>query len=256
MEVCSIRGSHPVIRSILSAAEQIAATDVCALIIGEKGTGKELLARHIHAVSRRGSGPFVRVDCQDLVLVRGGRELRGAPDAIAPGGTVAALFERARGGTLFFDQLTALGSAQQARLLATPPDCAVDVRLLAALDPLESGASCLAATGLPVVEIPVPALRQRRSDVPVLVEHFLELYARRHSVGIRRVETEAMVLLWQYDWPGNVRELESVIERVVVLSRSGVIRPADLPPHISRMKNKPNAGPRGNGHAPFASRHA
>jgi len=257
MEICTIRGSHPVIRAILSAAEQIAATDVCALIIGEKGTGKELLARHIHAVSPRAAGPFVRVDCQDLVLLRGGRDLRAALDTSSEAGTVAALLERAHGGTLFLDQLAALSTELQARLLSALLGCAVDVRLLAARDPLETGASCLAAAGLALVEIPVPALRQRRSDIPVLVEHFLELYARRHGVGVRRIETEAMVLLWQYDWPGNVRELESVVERVVVLSRSGIIRPADLPPHIGVVKAKSSAGAgsRGNGHAAFALRH-
>ena len=123
------------------------------------------------------------------------------------------------------------------------------MRLLAARDPAEALPRWLAEAGLALVEIPVPALRQRRSDIPVLVEHFLALYATRHGVGSRRIETEAMVQLWQYDWPGNVRELESVIERVVVLSRSGVIRAADLPRHICTVADRPGngAGAAGNG---------
>src|SRR5262249_8099715 len=74
--------------------------------------------------------------------------------------------------------------------------------------------------------------RQRRSDIPVLVEHFLAAYATRHGLGACRIETDALVHLWQYDWPGNVRELESIVERIVVLSRAGIIRTSDLPTHI------------------------
>lgn len=248
MENYRIHGSHPVILSILSAAERIATTDVCVLIIGEKGTGKELLARYIHGSSTRSQQPFVRIDCQELANERLGARLSGA---LAQDGNLTlpeALCERARGGTLFLDHLSAFVPEAQGRLLSWLFDRAASthMRLLAARDPGEALTGCLAAMGLALVEIPVPALRQRRSDIPLLVEHFLQLYVARHAVPPRRIETEAMVQLWQYDWPGNVRELESVIERVVVLSRSGVIRTADLPAHISTL-GKSREALRGNG---------
>lgn len=235
-------------RAILSAAERIATADVCVLIIGEKGTGKELLARYIHGSSTRAERPFVRVDCHDLASARGGSRLAGA---LAQDGDVSmadALCERARGGTLFLDQLGAFGAETQARLLTSllSRAASTDMRVLASRDPGVALPNCLAAMGLALVEIPVPALRQRRSDIPILVEHFLQLYVARHAVPPRRIDTEAMVQLWQYDWPGNVRELESVVERVVVLSRSGVIRTADLPPHICKL-GKSGDTPRGNG---------
>jgi DNA-binding NtrC family response regulator len=243
-------GSHPVIQAILSAAERIATTDVCVLIIGEKGTGKELLARYIHELSRRTEQPFVRIDCQELAAVRGGSRLAGALAQDGDGSMAGALCERARGGTLFLDHLSAFGPETQARFLSwfLGRAASTDTRVLAARDPGEALSSCLAAAGLALVEIPVPALRQRRSDIPLLVEHFLQLYVARHAVAPRRIDTEAMVQLWQYDWPGNVRELESVIERVVVLSRSGVIRTADLPPHICTVGRNGGAMRRnGNG---------
>jgi DNA-binding NtrC family response regulator len=222
-------------RAIVSAADRIASTDVCVLIVGERGTGKELLARYIHSTSSRADQPFVRVNCEELATTREGASLCGALAQELNGGSMAyALCERARGGTLFLDRVGALNHELQTRLLSwlLQNAAAADVRLLATRDPTEALSSCLAGAGVPVVEIIVPALRQRRSDIPLLVEHFLQLYVARHGISPRHIETEAMVQLWQYDWPGNVRELESVVERVVVLSRTGVIRTADLPPHI------------------------
>ena len=242
MESCSIRGSHPVIQSILSAADRIAGTDVCVLIVGEKGTGKDLLARYIHAASPRAAGPFVRIDCQELGAVRGGNALTGGLGHDIAGDRISyGLRERARGGTLFLDQISALGNELQARLLSAlhAEPAASDVRLLASRFPNDALPSCLAAAGIALVEIPVPPLRQRRSDIPLLVEHFVELYVGRHGVPPRRIDTEAMVQLWQYDWPGNVRELENLVERVVVLNRSGVIRAADLPRHVCTVAAKP-----------------
>jgi DNA-binding NtrC family response regulator len=242
MESCSIRGSHPVIQSILAAAERIAGTDVGVLIVGEKGTGKELLARYIHTASPRARGPFLRFDCQDATAMRNGHDLTIAlaqDDGVS--GIGAALLDRARGGTLFLDHISALQADLQERLLSALLGDDIgqsDFRLVAARDPTDAVPACLTTAGLALVEIPLPALRQRRSDIPVLVDHFLALYATRHEVGLCHVDTEAMVQLWQYDWPGNVRELESVIERVVVLSRSGVVRVADLPAHIRCVTTK------------------
>src|SRR4030095_1106293 len=211
-------------RPIVSAAERIAGTDAAVLIVGEKGTGKELLARHIHAASSRAGCAFIRVDCQELTAFRGGASLSGAL-AQDNGGMAQALRQRANGGTLFLDRISAFGAELKARLLPwrVQNAAAADVRLLAAREPGEALPSCLAAAGLALVEIPVPPLRQRRSDIPVLVEHFLQLYVDRHAVPPRRIDTEAMVQLWQYDWPGNVRELESGGEGGGVLNRHGVV---------------------------------
>ena len=108
MENHQIYGSHPVIQSILAAAERIASTDVCVLIVGEKGTGKELLARYIHASSTRASGPFLRIGCQELATGRRGVRLSGSMSQDgASDGMVAAMCERTRGGTLFLDQISA-----------------------------------------------------------------------------------------------------------------------------------------------------
>jgi DNA-binding NtrC family response regulator len=248
METETIRGSHPLMRAILEVAERIATTDVCVVILGEKGTGKEVLARYIHALSPRSARPFLRIDCQEALAAGGAAILSGAlAQGVIGNGMAHALLERARGGTLYLDRISALTAELQRPLrsaLLADAGATADVRLLAGRDGAEPPPRWLEEVGLVPVELPVPALRQRRSDIPVLVEHFLDLYARRHGVWPRRIETEAMVQLWQYDWPGNVRELETVVERVVVLSRSGVIRAADLPRHICGVA----AGdPAGNG---------
>ncbi len=243
MENGSIRGSHPVVLKIVAAAEKIAATDVGVLIVGEKGTGKELLARFVHDMSSRANGPFLRIDCQDLAGHWDGTVVTGKlSPQLEDDGIGLDILERARGGTLFLDHISAFGPELQARLLTSIVGGSVaqiDVRLVAAREPTELLPSCLAVAALALVEIPLPALRHRRSDIPLLVEHFLDLYAVRHDVGPCHIERDAMVQLWQYDWPGNIRELEALIERVVVLSRGGAIRMSDLPPHVCHGKRPP-----------------
>ncbi len=225
---CPVKGSHPVIRVIVAAAERLAQDRVAVFVIGERGAGKELLARHLHEYGRGDAAPFVRVDCAESSLARLEQML------FAPGGG----FERAAAGTLFLDDLGALTLDLQERLLD---------RLAETLDEPRIVASCTAEADdevrlgrlsnqlrryLAPVELVVPSLRQRRADIPILVEHFLATYVERHGVAACRIDNDALVQLWKYDWPGNVRELESVIERVVVLCRSGVVRSADLPPQI------------------------
>jgi DNA-binding NtrC family response regulator len=240
MDNCNIKGAHPVVEKILSAAVGIARIDVGVLIVGEKGTGKELLARYIHDASPRAAGPFVRVDCQDLAgQWSTGPASSGITREVKADALDAPVLDRARGGTLFLDHISAFGPEMQARLLSSligGSVANVDVRLLAAREPSEAIPTCLAVAALALVEIPIPALRHRRSDIPVLVDHFLAMYSTRHGTGPCQIERDAMVHLWQYDWPGNVRELETLIERVVVLNRTGRIRAADLPSHI-RMNN-------------------
>ncbi|MEO8605911.1 MAG: sigma 54-interacting transcriptional regulator [bacterium] len=223
-----IKGSHPVVRAIVSAAERLASSQVAILIIGERGTGKELLARHLHLVGSGPEAPFVRIDCNEGSLVRLEQTLFDR----------AAGVERAHGGTLFLDELGALPLDLQERLLAALEGGPSRPRVVASCaneadDECRLGRlSDALRRHLDPVELLVPSLRQRRADIPVLVEHFLTTYAERHGIGACRFDTDALVHLWQYDWPGNVRELENVVERVVVLCRTGLIRTADLPPQV------------------------
>jgi len=223
-----IKGSHPVVRAIVTAAERLAPERVALLIIGERGTGKELLARHLHQAGGDPLAPFVRIDCAE------GSELRLEQQLLDRGGGL----DRAHGGTLFLDELGALPLDLQGRLLAALQGGPVQTRIVAssADDAAEACRLGRLSNGLrrflDPVELLVPSLRQRRPDIPVLAEHFVALYGERHGIGRCRFDTDALVHLWQYDWPGNVRELESVVERVVVLCRTGVIRVADLPLHV------------------------
>lgn len=220
-------------RAIVAAAERLARCGRAVAVVGERGAGKELFARHVHAVAGRTEERFVRVDCAEVVPDRLEHELFERD-----GG-----WRRAAGGTLLLDDLLLLPIGLQQRLCAelragggareewAPQIVASldqEVALVRRAGRLDAGL----LDQLSPVEIALPALRQRRSDIPILVQHFLALYAARHEVPLRGIETDALVSLWQYDWPGNVRELESVIERVVVLCPRRVIRGADLPAHV------------------------
>jgi two-component system, NtrC family, response regulator HydG len=237
MDHC-IAGTHPVMRAILAAVERLATVDVSVLIVGERGTGKGLLARYLHGLSGRAGRPFVRLECSEGL--EGDAEPADSVLALSRAVNHSAL-ARACDGTLLLDPVSALPAAVQERLpalLGAMPGTRRP-RLVATA---EGGVSVEVSSGrltralaefLDPVEIPLLPLRQRRSDIPSLVEHFLAYYGARHGVGCRRVDTDAMVLLWQYDWPGNVRELEALVERLVVLTRSAVIRACDLPASVT-----------------------
>jgi two-component system response regulator HydG len=240
MQADRIVGTHPIVRAIADAAERLARSGHAVFVIGERGTGKELFARQLHAAGQRPDEHFVRVDCAEPSEQRLEHELfereRG--------------WERASGGTLLLDDLPSLSLELQRRLLESLRQASANARraaqLVASMDQeiaLQRRSGRLDGElidHLCPVEVTLPALRQRRSDIPVLVEHFLALYAARNGVPDCVIETEALVHLWQYDWPGNVRELESVIERVVVLCPRGVVRSTDLPAGI-----RTGAGERG-----------
>ncbi|MGH7789972.1 MAG: sigma-54-dependent transcriptional regulator [Candidatus Binatia bacterium] len=234
-----IKGAHPVVRAIVAAAQRIAPTDMAVFISGERGSGKELLGRVLHAGSRRAAAAFVRLDCTELSPERMDGELFAASvPAFGQVRSTANLLDRARGGTLFLDELPAMPLDVQERLPALFAGGG-DVRIVASSQrdmAVDLGSERLSAhliEYLAPLELCVPALRQRRSDIPLLIEHFLAVYGDRHGIGPCRMQTDAMVQLWQYDWPGNVRELESLVERIVVLSRGALIGPGDLPPHIA-----------------------
>jgi DNA-binding NtrC family response regulator len=244
-----ILGTHSIVRAIAGAAERLGRSGEAVAIVGERGTGKELFARYLHAAARRPGERFVRVDCTEP------SELRLEHDLFAREGG----WRRACDGTLLLDGLPSLPLELQGRLAT---DLAQHARpalpqVVASMDhevAQHRRGGCLGGeliAFLQPVEVMLPALRQRRADIPVLVQHFVRLYAQRNGVAEPSIETETLVHLWQYDWPGNVRELESVIERLVVLCSDGVIRVGDLPAIIRDGAPDPVCGLRSSGPTGF-----
>jgi two-component system NtrC family response regulator len=233
---------------VLSLVRRVAPSEATVLIRGESGTGKELIAKAIHFASPRASGPLVKVNCASLPETLLESELFGHEKGAFTGAVTSrqGRFELANGGTLFLDEIGDLPLHLQAKLLRVLQEreyekvgssrpVKVDVRILAASHrPLEA----LIKAGelredlyyrLNVVTILIPPLRERRSDLSLLIEHFLRRFAEKNGKTIRGVTHEARDILLRYDYPGNVRELENLIERAVVLTRDEVIGSGDLP---------------------------
>src|SRR6202166_2551787 len=231
-----IVGTSPALQAVLSRISKVAPTDSTVLITGETGTGKELVARAIHRRSRRASRAFVSVNCaavpRDLIA----SELFGHEKGAFTGATQQRLgrFELANGGTIFLDEVGELSSETQVALLRVLQErefervggrerIKVDVRVIAATNrDLTAGV----ASGtfrqdlfyrLSVFPLEMPPLRERREDIPVLVEYFIDRYARKAGKTIRRVNKRTLDRLQSYPWPGNVRELQNVIERSMIV---------------------------------------
>jgi transcriptional regulator with PAS, ATPase and Fis domain len=251
MESFTIKGTHPVMEKILSIAQRVAGTDSTVLIMGESGTGKELVARYIHSYSRRASNPFIAVNCGAIPPELLESEMFGHERGAFTGavGTRMGMFQLANGGTIFLDEIGEMTAPLQVKLLRVLQDreirpvgsdrtIRVDVRVLAASNrdlasEVEKGRFREDLFyRLQVIPILLPPLRERRSDIPVLVNFFLEKYNAKHTARTCKIADDAMVHMWEYDWPGNVRELENLIERLVILSDDGVIRVENLPPNV------------------------
>lgn len=252
MEVApTIKGSHPLMERILAISRKVAATDSTVLIMGESGTGKELIARYIHSMSRRAAHPFIPVNCGAIPSELLESEMFGHEKGAFTGavGSRMGMFQLANGGTIFLDEIAEMSPPLQVKLLRVLQDkeirpvgsdrtIRVDVRVIAATNKdlaveVEKGRFREDLYyRLQVIPITVPPLRERRSDIPILVQYFLDKYNQRHPNMQARISEEAMVYLWEYDWPGNVRELENLIERLVVLSEDGLIRVENLPLNI------------------------
>jgi DNA-binding NtrC family response regulator len=239
---CALMGHSPEMRHVYKLIGQVAATDVNVLVRGESGTGKELVVNAIHHSSARADGPLVKVNCAAIPETLLESELFGHERGAFTNATYRRIgrFEQANLGTLFLDEIGDLAPALQSKLLRSVQDrtitrlgsnipIAVDIRLVTATSRnLEEAVS----EGrfredlyyrLNVVTISLPALRERRQDIPVLVQHFLQRSGRRAIVT-----PAALGALCQYSWPGNVRELENAVERALVLARSGVIDAGDI----------------------------
>jgi transcriptional regulator with PAS, ATPase and Fis domain len=242
-------GQSPQMQALRSRIARVAETGFTVLIEGESGAGKELVAREIHESSPRRGGPFVPVNCAALVESLLEAELFGIEDRTATGVRGRrGKFEQADHGTLFLDEVGDLSPMAQAKLLRVLQDFVVervgggashhvDTRVVAATN--RSLAELVEAGRfradlyyrLSGVEVTVPPLRARRSDVPLLVEHFIGRHRRVRSLPVAKSAVEALIA---YDWPGNVRQLLRVLERALALSPGPSITPADLPAEISR----------------------
>ena len=230
---------------IMDMIARVAPTDSTVLITGESGTGKGLVARKIHQLSQRSRRPFITVDCGTLVETLFESELFGHVKGSFTGADANKIgkFELAQNGTLFFDEISNIGLEVQAKLLRAVEErkiskvgshrvITVDVRIIAATNK-DLAKAIKDGTfredlfyRLNVVLIQMPPLRERKSDIPLLVQHFLEKYNARLRKNILGVSPEALELLVRHDWPGNVRELENTMERLVVLSTGPYLEPA------------------------------
>jgi two-component system response regulator HydG len=244
-------GASPAIREVFRVVGKAAPTNATVLILGESGTGKELVAEAVHRASPRAAGPFVKVHCAALPEGLLEAELFGHTRGAFTGasGERAGRFEAAHGGTLFLDEVGEVPPHTQVKLLRVLQNREVerlgenkprqvDVRLVAATN---ADLDAKVRKGemredfyfrLKVVTVRMPALRERRADIPALAEHFRRMYAERHGRKVTGFAPDALELLLQHDWPGNVRELENLIEAAVVLTDGGLVTRAVLPVEV------------------------
>ena len=263
----NIVGKSEIMLRVFDLISQVAPSRSTVLIQGESGTGKELIAKAIHANSPRRDKPFVPINTgampTELLESTLFGHVKGAfTSAIA---SKKGLFEVANGGTLFLDEIATMGSDTQAKILRVLQDrrfmhlggiqeIQVDVRIIAAtnIDLRQAVREGKFREDLfyrlNVITVDLPPLRSRREDIPLLVNHFLEFYAKENGLSPRRLSADALRALIDYEWPGNVRELENSIERGVVLSSGPVIGSELLPGHITGrsfqdalLEHNPNA---------------
>jgi two-component system nitrogen regulation response regulator NtrX len=235
-------GASPVMQRLRQLIETAGPTNSRVLIGGENGTGKELVARAIHAQSARADRPFVAVNCAAIPETLIESELFGHEKGSFSGATAMkrGQFEQADGGTLFLDEIGDMSLSTQAKVLRALQEqqftrvggtklMKVDVRVLAASNKdlekeIEKGQFREDLYyRLNVVPVVVPPLRERREDIPALVRHFMHVHAEEQGLRIKEVAPEAMAVFQQYDWPGNIRELRNLIERLLIMVPGAVI---------------------------------
>jgi Nif-specific regulatory protein len=241
-------GASPAMRRVYEEIGQVARTNATALLRGESGTGKDVVAHAIHHNSPRAKAPFVKVNCAALPESLFESELFGHERGAFTGAIARkkGRFELAEGGTLFLDEIGELSLQTQAKLLRVLQFR--EFERLGGTETLKANVRIIAATNrdmersvatgsfredlyyrINIFTITVPPLRERRADIPALAEYFLSKFAREHQRKIGRISTGALDVLMQHGWPGNVRELENVVERAVVLCDGFVIQDHHLP---------------------------
>jgi len=243
-------GKSKAIEKVLDIVRRVSPSESTVLITGESGTGKELLAREIHNHSPRKNAPFVVVDCGALVETLFESELFGHVKGSFTGAyeTKHGRFEVANGGTIFLDEISNIGLNIQAKLLRVIQER--EVTRIGSTKPIKVDVRILVATSenladlvrkekfredlfyrLNVVPIHLPLLRERKKDIPFLVDHFLQKYNKRARKSINSISPAVKKALTDYDWPGNIRELENTVERAIVLSKGDEIELEDLVYH-------------------------
>ncbi len=248
---CSIIGNSPAIIALREQIFRAGPTNGRVLIFGENGTGKELVARAIHKYSLRSSGPFVTINCaaipEDLIE----SELFGHEKGSFTGATAQrkGKFELAHGGTIFLDEIADMSLSTQAKVLRALQEqeiqrvggmrtIKVDVRVIAASNKIledEIRAGRFREDlyyRLNVIPIEVPPLRERREDIPLLVEYFLKEYSAGGGSRVKKASPDALRLFSAYSWPGNVREMKNIIERLVIMTPGAEIEATHVPPPI------------------------
>ena len=256
----NIVGRSRVMLQVFDIIKKVAASEANILIFGGSGTGKELIARSIHANSARAARAFVPVDCASLPEHLLESELFGHEKGAFTGAltTRRGLFEEAHGGTVFLDEVGDIPLSLQAKLLRVLQErqvrrvggnrfLEVDVRVISAT---HRNLTAMVKEGnfredlyyrLNVISLPLPPLRDRAGDIPLLAYHFLRKYAAQSGKDLKGIAPEALELLEAYPWPGNVRELQNVMERAVVLAEGEMVSPAELPASLRLPQKLPAA---------------
>jgi DNA-binding NtrC family response regulator len=250
-------GNTGIIRQIYRTIEQAAPTAASVLISGESGTGKEMVAQTIHQLSQRAGAPYVPINCAAIPETLLESEIFGHEKGAFTGAVERrqGCFELAHRGTLFLDEIAEMVPATQVKLLRVlqertfrrlggRQEQAVDVRIIAAtnVNPMDAVKKGKLREDLyyrlNVFAIELPPLRDRREDVPLLIQSFIAEFNQRNGKAVKGVDQEAMRLLEQYQWPGNIRELRNVIERATILASGDLIDPQHLPPALTTTTKK------------------
>lgn len=240
-------GQSPAMEKVLNAVQKVAATDANILILGENGTGKELIARAIHKASHRKDEVFISVDLGAITETLFESELFGFKKGAFTDAKEdrAGRFEAANKGTIFLDEIGNLSLGLQSKLLSviqnrkvirlgTNREIPIDVRLVCATNmPLyqmvkENKFRQDLLYRINTVELSLPPLRERLEDIPVLTEHFLEIYCKKYKLPLKRVNATTFKRLEKHAWPGNIRELQHAVERAVIMSEAPVLEPHDF----------------------------
>lgn len=245
-------------REVIRQADLVANNDATVLLRGESGTGKDLLARYMHANSLRSHRPFVKVNCGALPEPLVESELFGHEKGAFTGaaGRKQGKFEIAQGGTLYLDEIGEIPTKIQVKLLHALQY--KEIERLGGTETIKTDCRIIAATNknleeaiqnkefredlfyrLNVIPIFLPALRERKEDIPVLADYFIQSFCRDLNRPLLTIPEETMDILLTYDWPGNIRELENTIERLVILIQDSQIKPQDLPRSINQSGSPP-----------------
>jgi len=249
--------SKAIIQTFLQA-EKAAKSNANILIEGESGTGKEVFAQSIHALSRRNYGPFVKINCAEIPEMLLESELFGYEKGAFTGAQKRKIgkFELANQGTIFLDEISEMSLALQAKMLRVIEDKTIS--RVGGLENIPVDVRIIAATNrklwqyvkegkfredlyyrLNVVSLSLPPLRQRKEDIPLLINHFIHIYQQQEDVTIRRIDSSVVKALLQYEWTGNVRQLENAIHHAIIMTTDDVISLEDIPHNILETETPP-----------------